>query len=292
MNAVSPRGSRIFELAPAIAPARVLKSQWSTREGLHMARRRGSVFDQLLVLPWWVAVGLGVFGYAAVRFLLPAKGLEPLALIWLGLCGAAAAGSALRSFLLSRKFDRQRGLDDIRALSWRQFESIVGEAFRRRGYSVVENAVDGADGGIDLALRKDGERFVVQCKQWKQWTVGVKPVRELAGVIAGAEVAGGFFVISGRYTEEARRFASSVNIELIDGDALAEMIQGVQIEPALAPTSGGFRATTTWSNGTDAPKCPSCGSEMVGRTAKRGANAGSTFWGCSQYPRCRGTRAV
>ncbi len=77
------------------------------------------------------------------------------------------------------------GLDDIQALSWRQFESIVGEAFRRQGYSVAENAVDGADGGIDLALRKDGQKFVVQCKQWKQQTVGVRPVRELAGVMAG-----------------------------------------------------------------------------------------------------------
>jgi Restriction endonuclease len=269
-----------------------------------MARRRQSVFDTLLVLPWWVAVGVGLFGYAAIAFLLPliwtgpllasaAKGFAPIGLFWLGLCAVAASGSALRSFFISRKFDRQRGLDDVRSLSWRQFESIVGEAFRRRGYSVVENAVDVADGGIDLELRKDGERFVVQCKQWKQQTVGVKPVRELAGVIASTQAAGGFFVASGRYTEEARRFASSVSIELIDGEALAEMIQGLQkAEPHLLQTSGGFRATTTWSNGTDVPKCPSCGSEMVGRTAKRGANAGSQFWGCSQYPRCRGTRAV
>src|SRR6185503_6486714 len=131
---------------------------------LRMARRRQSVFDTLLVLPWWVAVGVGLFGYAAIAFLLPliwtgpllapaAKGFAPIGLFWLGLCAVAASGSALRSFFISRKFDRQRGLDDIRSLPWRQFESIVGEAFRRRGYSVVENAVDGADGGIDLALR-------------------------------------------------------------------------------------------------------------------------------------------
>jgi restriction system protein len=269
-----------------------------------MARRRKSVFDTLLVLPWWVAVGVGLFGYAAIVFLLPlfltgqllapaAKGLAPIGLFWLGLCAVAAGGSALRSFFVSRKFDRQSGLDDIRSLSWRQFESIVGEAFRRRGYLVVENAVDGADGGVDLALRKDGQKFVVQCKQWKQQTVGVKPVRELAGVIVGCHATGGFFVTSGRYTEEARRFASSVSIELIDGEALAKMVKGVQdVEPFLTQTSSSFRANTTWSIGTDVPNCPSCGSEMVGRTAKRGSNAGSQFWGCSQYPRCRGTRDV
>jgi restriction system protein len=269
-----------------------------------MARRRGSLFDALRVLPWWVGIGVGALGYVAVVFLLPlilrapllapaAKVLRPFGLLVFGICAIAAAASALRSFLISRKFDRQGGLDDIRALSWRQFESIVGEAFRRRGYSVIENAVDGADGGIDLALRKDGQRFVVQCKQWKQWKVGVKPVRELAGVMTATGAEGGFFVASGRYTEEARRFARNVGIELIDGEALIDMVQSAQgRQPHLDPTISGIRATTTWSNGTDVPTCPTCGSEMVGRTAKRGANAGSQFWGCSQYPRCRGTRAV
>ena len=38
----------------------------------------------------------------------------------------------------------------------------------------------------------------------------------------------------------------------------------------------------------DAPRCPVCGSTMVLRTAKRGARAGKKFWGCSEYPYCRG----
>lgn len=42
----------------------------------------------------------------------------------------------------------------------------------------------------------------------------------------------------------------------------------------------------------DAPVCPKCGSEMILRTAKSGANAGNQFWGCSTYPKCRGMVAV
>ena len=38
----------------------------------------------------------------------------------------------------------------------------------------------------------------------------------------------------------------------------------------------------------DAPRCPVCGSTMVLRTAKRGVRAGKKFWGCSEYPYCRG----
>ena len=37
-----------------------------------------------------------------------------------------------------------------------------------------------------------------------------------------------------------------------------------------------------------APDCPKCGRPMVRRTARRGANVGSEFWGCSEFPRCRG----
>jgi restriction system protein len=34
--------------------------------------------------------------------------------------------------------------------------------------------------------------------------------------------------------------------------------------------------------------CPKCGSAMILRTAKKGASAGKQFWGCSQFPKCRG----
>jgi DNA-binding helix-hairpin-helix protein with protein kinase domain len=37
--------------------------------------------------------------------------------------------------------------------------------------------------------------------------------------------------------------------------------------------------------------CPRCGSKMVRRVARRGRNAGNSFWGCSRYPNCKGTRS-
>jgi hypothetical protein len=41
---------------------------------------------------------------------------------------------------------------------------------------------------------------------------------------------------------------------------------------------------------TAAPHCPVDNALMVKRTAKRGPRAGAPFWGCPNYPRCRGTR--
>lgn len=40
------------------------------------------------------------------------------------------------------------------------------------------------------------------------------------------------------------------------------------------------------TNQTDSPSCPDCGSSMILRTRKDGT--GRQFWGCSQFPRCRG----
>jgi len=41
-----------------------------------------------------------------------------------------------------------------------------------------------------------------------------------------------------------------------------------------------------------APACPRCGKPMALRTARKGARAGSQFWGCSGFPECKGTRAL
>ncbi|WP_366523635.1 topoisomerase DNA-binding C4 zinc finger domain-containing protein [Nevskia ramosa] len=35
------------------------------------------------------------------------------------------------------------------------------------------------------------------------------------------------------------------------------------------------------------PTCPKCGSQMIRRFAKQGANAGQALYGCSTYPKCR-----
>lgn len=43
---------------------------------------------------------------------------------------------------------------------------------------------------------------------------------------------------------------------------------------------------------TAAPACVLCGKPMSLRTARKGARAGSQFWGCSGYPECKGTRAL
>ena len=41
-----------------------------------------------------------------------------------------------------------------------------------------------------------------------------------------------------------------------------------------------------------APECPKCGKPMLRRMQKKGQMQGREFWGCSDYPRCDGTRPI
>lgn len=269
-----------------------------------MARRRESFLDALIQLPWWVGVLVGVFGYAAATMVGPvvfgpALSSGPASYLprligycFLLVCLVGAGVSALRAFFLRRKFDEQRSIEDIRKLTWHQFESIVGEAFRRRGYFVVETGGGGADGGVDLVLRREGKTFYVQCKHWKKWKVDVKDVREFFGVISARRVDGGFFVASGTYTKDAREFARECGLELINGPALERMVLKVRGPKRTVERAAMETHVVSHSAPLEAPPaCPACGGQMVVRTAKRGPNAGQDFWGCATYPKCRGTRA-
>lgn len=192
---------------------------------------------------------------------------------------------------------RSRAADVLDGMTWQQFEKLVGEGFRLQGYWVAETGGGGADGGVDLVLVRGTEKFLVQCKQWRAFKVGVDVVRELYGVMAARGATGGFVVTSGRFTEEAAAFAQGRNVTLIDGPQLHALIRKARgatpvasaHDSAAEPEQTSARSA---SSAQSTPACPLCAKPMVRRTAKRGANAGGAFWGCPGYPACRGTRAV
>jgi len=260
-----------------------------------MSRRKEKISDLLLMAPWWVSAGLGVLAYVGLRWILPAlagqdklvqaviAGLSPLAPFAALVFGIIAVASALLGAKRRRLVDEQQSLETLRATSWKDFEYLVAEAYRRRGFTVDYSLGKGSDGGVDLVLQKDGRRSLVQCKQWKVFSVGRPVLQQMFGVMTAEQADEATIVTSGRFTEEARAFASGKPIHLLDGPELLELVSSVQAgreagpnaepEPAQAPTP---------------PRCPRCGKEMVLRTARRGKQAGGKFWGCQSYPACKG----
>ncbi len=266
-----------------------------------MARRNETLLDILYSSPWWVSVVVAGLAYVGLQFIVPTVELQGPLFAHLPKMGPVFAPWAALLLLLPAPFsyltarrkkellDQQQDLASIRALSWKQFEELVGEAFRRQGYAVSENDGAGPDGGIDLWLRKNGNRYLVQCKNWRSQKVGVKVVREMYGLIAAHHASGAMLITSGMFTQEAKNFARDKPLDLIEGQQLSALIDTVKTggkqhfqPPAASPD---LDAQST-------PLCPSCGAVMVLRTARKGTQAGKQFWGCSRYPACRGTRSA
>lgn len=266
-----------------------------------MARRKESGLDVVAALPWPFGVVLGVLAYVAIRHgvgwyfthnggpLLKTVGEQaaqgayaPLAWMALALCWVGALVSYLNGRRRKRLLETQTGLDSLRSISWREFEMLVGEAFRRQGYRVEENGLGGADGGVDLVLHKGSRRTLVQCKQWRARQVSVATVREMWGLLAHHGADAVKIVCAHAFTRDAADFARGKPIELVTGQALLDLINAVRSTgnsaPAVAPVMSAVP-----------PTCPRCQSAMAERNNRR---SGELFWGCAAYPRCRGTRPI
>jgi restriction system protein len=280
-----------------------------------MARRRRTdlwddLFDALrwlfgVIHPAWSVVVAATFFFGSIawfRFKVERAELQVLAYYVGGVPAVVSLTAGLFAWLQRRERNRFFGqridLERIRALSWQAFERRVADLYRNQGFAVEETGGGGADGGVDLRLRRNGRTTLVQCKQWRVYKVGVRPVRELFGVMVADGADHAVFVSSGRYTEEALAFAKDKPMELIDGTRLAVLFADVRAE------AGPFASEETQQQAMKEPEprdpppplvppgCPRCGAAMVHRTARRGANAGHQFWGCPSYPDCKGTRAI
>lgn len=176
-------------------------------------------------------------------------------------------------------------LELIRTLEWKRFEDVCQKFYELKGIR-SETTPLGPDGGIDIRLFQDDSgraTSIVQCKAWGERFVGVKPVRELLGVMTHEKIAKAFFMSSGQFSDDAKAVAASNNITLMDGEMLLLMFQRLpqpaQDELLRFATAGDYHI----------PTCPGCGGRMQAVSGKAGR---ASFWGCCSYPRCRHTLAM
>lgn len=280
------------------------KSKSSTAEDL---------MDLIAMRPWWAGIALAIACYMvhsiAIRPLPAAQSPQQIGqlattAIWQGLatggqyilpiiCLAGAAISAMRKRRRNRLFQTTSAsscADALQNMSWREFETLVGQGFRRRGYSVMETGGGGPYGSVDLVLSKNGEKTLVQCKQWKAFKVGVSTVRELYGDMAADGAAAGFVVTSGQLTQEAVAFAAGRNIYLMDGTALMKLLKEAKVQTGTAPANK-FRTAVPVTGRGKMPSafytmqpaassisgCPQCEKARVQRVAKGPQLRGKPF---------------
>jgi restriction system protein len=207
------------------------------------------------------------FGDPYVNWLMASLVLAALALYLVGAYIFAGIVVTSRRF---RLLELHQTMREIQAIPWREFEDLVAASYEARGYDVEQRGGFQPDGGIDMIVKKGGETWLVQCKHYTWEWVEERPLRELLGVVTARRASGGIFVTCGGFDDEALAFArSSPQLQLIGGEGLRDMIAQV------------LHAKD------HAPQCPECGSNMRRKSGRHGE-----FFGCINYPSCRGWRLI
>lgn len=207
-----------------------------------------------------------------------------------GAVGLAWIAAEIRKRTSRRLFDTAVATGHVNAFTWQEFEHLIGEHYRRQGYMAEVVGSPSGDGGVDILLNGHGQTLLVQCKHWKAFKVGVHEVRDLHSVVTSRRISGGILITSGRFTAEAKAYAAETGIRLVDGTALSQLLHAAQASPA--PSAPKLKPPTPPAPSAAGPTCPRCGRQMVRRTAQIGAHAGSEFWGCPSYPKCKGIRPI
>jgi len=171
-------------------------------------------------------------------------------------------------------------IERLRSIDWFQFEKVVAAIYRKLGYQVTRRGGANPDGGIDLIIEMQGVKTGIQCKQWKVRNVGVPTMREFLGALTHAHIEKGIFITLFGYTDCAKEFAEEHQIEMLNETGLRSLLESVDADydPDILAI---LNDTTKY--------CPKCEGVLMLRTAVKGKNPGSQFWGCSGYPHCRFT---
>jgi len=176
------------------------------------------------------------------------------------------ARASLDELLLDfEDFLRQRGLpqwskDDPRALAVR----AVGKQDRKTDPTDQSDRTDPSDQGL-----------------YSPWLNSDDPA-----VVANAIIC---LIHQANYLLD--RQIAGLERQFIQEGGYTERLAAARIEERARQRRTG-QADLTDRAEKDGPVCPKCGRPMALRTARKGANAGSQFWGCCGYPECKGVRQI
>lgn len=277
-----------WPLLVALSAGAVLfgKGRWKSR---FKRSQRAALAAWLVMLPAWI---FAWFGPRPKIGILPEPHNSIFFLVGLALLLFLEAAPWLKHLQPdlwmspAQRIRQIHAIEQLNALHPTQFEKLVQATYRQLGYS-ARHIGQAGDHGVDLEVRTPrGERWVVQCKRWRD-PVGEAKVRELYGTLLHEGAHRAVLVTSAEITPPARAWARGKPIDLIDGPALLRMIQRAQrvkrpglllpIKNALAR----MRLTRP-----KPPICPRCQLPMVPHPS-RPARQNRFAYRCSRYPDCR-----
>ena len=118
-----------------------------------------------------------------------------------------------------------------------RFEELIGCFFKNIGYT-IEYTNKTRDGGYDLILLINGEKYaIVEVKDWKN-KISVELIRQLRGVQFETKSKQAYFVTSSSFTNDAiisaAKSISNHQINLYDAEAILKLLKIKRSQTSLA----------------------------------------------------------
>lgn len=178
--------------------------------------------------------------------------------------------------------------DYLKELNDAEFEKLITLIFKQRGYTISENEDEQYE-GVDVVLRMNSQVTFVQYRHWREHHVDAVAIEELHAIMDSESTPHGIVITTGIFTDDALDIAHGKALMLINGVDLSLMVNAISASEEAGTLESEIQEEEKKQEMPEIePLCPICSQEMILRTAKKGKNAGNTFWGCSQYPNCRG----
>jgi restriction system protein len=122
-------------------------------------------------------------------------------------------------------------LDNLKAMSPKEFEYTTAEILRRLGYNDVKVIGRSGDLGVDILAYKDGKNIAVQCKKYIKKKVSSPEIQLFIGMmITEYKADKGLYVTTSYYTKDAYHLAMKHKdkLEIWTGKTLAEILLRLQ----------------------------------------------------------------
>ena len=104
-----------------------------------------------------------------------------------------------------------------------KFEHICAAILEKQGFNNIRVTQKTNDKGVDIVATKFGQKYVVQCKRYKN-TVGSPEMQTFVGAMKNSGAERGLFMTTGTFTREAELMAMANSIELIDRTRLSTLL--------------------------------------------------------------------
>ena len=204
--------------------------------------KQKSIIEILISIPWWVHLFLiaGILLSPSfineyiynnpnqILYVINKKIMPEFTWIISGFLFLFMLIQFLSRYKKRKLFFNEYDIEQLKRISWQDFELLVTETFKRDGYKVKEAGGAQADGGIDLEAYRGGQKIIVQCKHWKKTSVGVNIVREMFGVGIHEQASVVYIVTCGYFTKDAKEFAKGKAMRLVNGYQLLHWIDNIK----------------------------------------------------------------